>query len=720
LKKQIITNPDDLKDLYLETFKFRLRQRPPKPGFEDLLKKQEELFKLRLECAKLKRTAPWKMTDLESALKSLKIGKCRDPEGILREIFKEGILGHNLKQSMLMLYNKIKETGKLPEFMRTTNISAIYKGKCEMSDLDSDRGIFSVSIFRTILMKLIYQDKYDIIEESMSDSNIGARKKKNIRNHIFIVNSVLHDVLSKKSEDPVDIMILDYKQMFDSECLFECMNDLYEAGVTDDIFALVYEANKENFVAVNTPNGLSKREPFMEIVMQGDVLAPLISSLQVDTFGKECMDEEKHLYYYKGSVPIPPLGMVDDLFTISKCGQETTKMNEFINTKTATKRLQFGTSKCVKMHVGKTCNPTLCRDLFVDGWNVEAEENTETGQYFQKETFCGQVQMKQKQEQVYLGDVISVDGKHDKNVEARKNKSQGIIKQIMQILQSVCYGKYYFEVAMVLRSSLLLSSLLLNSEAWVNLSDKNIRSLEQTDEILLAKILDSEANTSNVFKYLELGVYPVRYEIMKRKILFLHYLLQQDKHSMIYKVLESTRQNPLNNDFVKTCNKYLQQLDIHLTFEQLGCLSAWNVKKLVKEKTAAAAFKYLMEIKNKQTKISHIKYDDLEIQEYLVDGNRNTEISKFIFKARSMTLNIKTQKSWKYSDSICVGCGVNEETGDEVISCSGFTDNKEKEENIPIKSYQLFFDGKVTEMSEVAKVMMRKLKVRDKLLDGLL
>ena len=138
----------------------------------------------------------------------------------------------------------------------------------------------------------------------------------------------------------------------------------------------------------------------MAIVIQGDVHAPRSSCLQVDTFGKECMDEEKHLYYYKGTVPIPPLGMVDDLFTISKCGQETTKMNEFINTKTAMKRLQFGTSKCVKMHVGKTCNPTLCRDLFVDGWNVEAEENTETGQYFQKEAFCGQVQMKQKQEQV--------------------------------------------------------------------------------------------------------------------------------------------------------------------------------------------------------------------------------------------------------------------------------------------------------------------------------
>ena len=59
--------------------------------------------------------------------------------------------------------------------------------------------------------------------------------------------------------------------------------------------------------------------------------------------------------------------------------------------------------------------------------------------------------------------------------------------------------------------------MLLNSEAWVNLSDKDIRSLEQTDEILLSKILDCEANTSNVFKFLELGIYPLRFELMKRK-----------------------------------------------------------------------------------------------------------------------------------------------------------------------------------------------------------
>ena len=130
----------------------------------------------------------------------------------------------------------------------------------------------------------------------------------------------------------------------------------------------------------------------------------------------------------------------------------------------------------------------------------------------------------------------------------------------MQILQSLFFGKYYFEVALVLRSSLLLSSLLLNCEAWVNLSERNIRSLEQTDEILLTKILDCDANSSNVHKYLELGIHPVRYKIMKRKVLFLQYILHQEETSMVHKVFKATCDNPLKNDFVKTCAGYLEHL----------------------------------------------------------------------------------------------------------------------------------------------------------------
>ena len=82
-------------------------------------------------------------------------------------------------------------------------------------DLENERGIFIVTVLRSILMKLIYNDKYSIIDSNMSDSNVGARRKKNIRNHIFVINGIIYDVLSSKKKKAIDIQIMDYKQCFE-------------------------------------------------------------------------------------------------------------------------------------------------------------------------------------------------------------------------------------------------------------------------------------------------------------------------------------------------------------------------------------------------------------------------------------------------------------------------------------------------------------------------
>ena len=69
-----------------------------------------------------------------------------------------------------------------------------------------------------------------------------------------------------------------------------------------------------------------------------------------------------------------------------------------------------------------------------------------------------------------------------------RNKRLGSINQIMQILESTYFGKYFFEMAMVLRESLLLSSLLLNSEALVGYTDKDGRIWEQCHEIISVRL----------------------------------------------------------------------------------------------------------------------------------------------------------------------------------------------------------------------------------------
>ena len=347
--------------------------------------------------------------------------------------------------------------------------------------------------------------------------------------------------------------------------------------------------------------------------------------------------------------------------------------------------------------------------MFVDSWKLVADKS---GKTHQKDDFVGQEKMTQKTEQMYLGDIISCDGKQDKNIEARKNKGIGIIAQIMSMLESTVYGKYYFEVAMVLRNSLFLSSVLLNSEAWINLSKNNIRKLEQVDEMLLSKILDCNSNTSNVVKYLELGAIPIRYEIIKRRLVFFQYLLKQEKSSMIRKVLDATIENPSQNDFVVTCQEYMKVLNIDISFDEIQKMSNWKFKNMVKERVSKSAFEYLMNQKENQKKAKSLKYKDLKIQDYLVSGLCNKKAARLIFRARSETLEIKSHRKWKYEDVLCVGCKKNEETGEEIMNCNVLNeDNKDDYRNV---KYDWFYSKETEKIVVAGRLLQRNLKEREK------
>ena len=120
----------------------------------------------------------------------------------------------------------------------------------------------------------------------------------------------------------------------------------------------------------------------------------------------------------------------------------------------------------------------------------------------------------------YLGDVISNDGKLDKNISSRVGKLIGVTAQILNTLKELCLGQHYFSVAMLLRQSIFLPVLLLNSESWVNLTRKNIEDLEIMDRNLLRKILGAPSKTPSAALYLELGCLQITYLIKYKRIMW--------------------------------------------------------------------------------------------------------------------------------------------------------------------------------------------------------
>ena len=133
----------------------------------------------------------------------------------------------------------------------------------------------------------------------------------------------------------------------------------------------------------------------------------------------------------------------------------------------------------------------------------------------------------------YLGDVISVDGRNTKNIESRKAKSKGIIDSITSILQEICFGPFHFEVSVILRESLFINSMLVNSESWYGLNENEIVELEKGDEHLLRRILEAPSKTPKCMLYLELGVEPLRFRIMKRRMMFYQYIQKEKDETLI-------------------------------------------------------------------------------------------------------------------------------------------------------------------------------------------
>ena len=280
--------------------------------------------------------------------------------------------------------NKIKEEQIYPEALEMCDISSIWKRKKSRNDFDNYRGIFRLNILRSVLDRLIYNDEYSTIDSNLSDSNVGARKGRNIRDNIFVTNAIINSVL-KGNAEPIDAQLYDVEKCYDTLWLQECINDLYEAGLKNDKLPLLFLENQNAKVAVKTSQGISKRVNIKNIVMQGSVWGSLFCTTTMDKLGQHSYENSELLYMYKGSVAVPPLCMVDDILSIQKC-RDAHKINSTINGFIEMKKLNLSHKKCNRIHIGKSNE--VCQELKVH-----------------------EAKMNNSDREKYLGDFIDKSGK---------------------------------------------------------------------------------------------------------------------------------------------------------------------------------------------------------------------------------------------------------------------------------------------------------------------
>ena len=83
--------------------------------------------------------------------------------------------------------------------------------------------------------------------------------------------------------------------------------------------------------------------------------------------------------------------------------------------------------------------------------------------------------------------------------------------------------------AVILRNSLLVSSMLFNCEAWYNITKAEMDLFETVDLMLLRGIMKAHKSTPKEMLFLELGLVPFREILRLMRLGFLFYILNQNR-----------------------------------------------------------------------------------------------------------------------------------------------------------------------------------------------
>ena len=138
-------------------------------------------------------------------------------------------------------------------------------------------------------------------------------------------------------------------------------------------------------------------------------------------------------------------------------------LNAVINAKVSMKRLEFNKTKCVKLHVSKAERQSCANSRKAKCVNLDVQES----------------QMKDEENEKYIGDVISNGGSNEANISRRRSIGIGAISSIFAVLNEISLGYQYIEIGLILRESILLSKMLLSAESWHKLFLYQIEKLEE-------------------------------------------------------------------------------------------------------------------------------------------------------------------------------------------------------------------------------------------------
>ena len=213
---------------------------------------------------------PFTSDEIEDVFLSLKAKKAPGCDCIANEILQAsyGLLASWWTSAL----NAALFEASIPGSWRLSKIKCLYKGKGEIEDPDSYRGIALISTELKVLTKLINNR---LVTHSFSQIPLEQFGFVRARSCEMAISRFINDVEANREIKKMTYAVfVDFSKAFDSLDRMVLFEKLYDSGIKGRIYDLIVSILSENRIVID--NGVELSEPIVQRkgVLQGDSLSP--------------------------------------------------------------------------------------------------------------------------------------------------------------------------------------------------------------------------------------------------------------------------------------------------------------------------------------------------------------------------------------------------------------------------------------------------------------
>ena len=630
-----ITDPIKIKDRYIDYYQELLKPRPQDKEAEETNEEFDKCFSLYMKVKSHDQedlNKPFTEKEMQKVFTNLKKNKSPGEDGITNELLLA--FGNNLRISLLNMANWMHKHEKIPNQLLKINIKSLYKGKGLTADLKNHRGIFISSAILKFYESLMSNRTTPVIEkQGFSETQAGARKKRGISDQVFILRSIMdyYEYINK----PLMIEFIDLIKAFDKMILRNVMIDLWKAGVRGKICRNIYTINQKAYIKIKTPMGLTKEAEIGETLKQGSVMASTLAALHTDGVNRLFKNTEVGVLY--GNTKIHQLLFQDDIMKIEDDPSKLNMSNAIYTWFGKINRMKYHQDKSMVM-ITKGQNP----DTNLDGNLVK-----NTNKY------------------KYLADIITPDGSLDLTIQERKNQILGITAELSTIISLIDESGLHITTAIKYHEAIILPKLLTNAESWSKITTANIMELEGIQNRAIKRLLRLPQGTPSQALLNELGMWNINTIIIKKKLTYLHKVLNYPKENLTRQVLINQMNQP-GGTWWSSVKETAQEIDINIDQDKLQNTSKYSWRKEIKEKLTQYQKSLFENWKTSSKKCNNLQASS-SIQKYITYLNKEQAIT--ILKERLKMTNVKAYYKNMYNDKNCRICQEKEENTQHLLEC---------------------------------------------------